>query len=355
MIKGKSIVEFAQELTRIHETARDFIVPTEKLRANVIDGEFKLGFEDKNYNINNWSGGQLSGFTDIPKAYFDRIKEENPILLRDAVNHGLKTSAKAKIESGKMVRTLDGNIRGLLSSRYRVLDSHDMLETIFPIIQQNNMNIVASDITEQKMYIKALSPSIQGEIKKGDVVQYGLTISTSDVGAGSVRVEPLIYRLVCDNGLIMPNSIRKYHAGKNQFEVDIRELLSDETKSMSDAAFWMQVRDMVLASLKPENFEMELDKLRIAAGLEIKNFDLPKVVEMTMKAVGVSGEAKKNSILAALASGNEGAGLNQWGLINSFTKAAHAGGFGFEESIDLERAGGRIIELSGSAWSRIAG
>jgi hypothetical protein len=375
MKNGKTLMELAAECSRIRDKARDFIVPTESLRAEVQSvypdapaakaaPALRLSFEagkagTQTLGLNRWSSGQLATYTDIPRQYFDRIHAENPQLLADSVNHGLQQAARtAKAErkqESRMVRTLDGNVRGLLSGRYRVLDSHDMLEAILPTILDKGMQVVSSEITEQRLFLKVLSPRLTSEVKKGDAVQYGLTISTSDVGAGSVRVEPLIYRLVCLNGMISNTAVRKYHVGKNQGEGDAFELFSDKTKELSDAAFWAQVRDIVLASMKPENFEREVDRLRVAANEEIKNFDLPRVVELTMKAVNVTGEAKKNSILAALASGNEGAGLTKWGLINSFTRAAHVDdSMSYEESVEMERAAGSILELPPSAWRTIA-
>ena len=229
-----------------------------------------------------------------------------------------------------------------------------MLETALPVMIEKGMEVVSSEITDTRLFLKALSPKLTAEVKKGDVVQYGLVVSTSDVGAGSVRVEPLIYRLACLNGMISSTAIRKFHIGKNNAEEDIRELLSDNTKNLTDAAFWAQVRDVILGSMKSENFEAEVDKLRVAANEEIKNFDLPRVVELTMRATSVGGENKKNSILAALANGNQGAGLTKWGLINSFTAAAKSDSISYEESIELERAGGAILELPQSAWKNIA-
>lgn len=357
MKTGKSLVQLAQELTRINETKRDFVVPTEKLLAEASDEGLKLTFTNgvkHEFGLTSWAAGQLAGYADIPKQYFDRVSAENPQLMARNVNHGLERAATARTLESRLVRTLDGNVRGLLSSRYRILDAHDMLETVFPVIAEKGMSVVSSEVTERRLFIKALSPNLQAEVKKGDVVQYGLVISTSDVGAGSVRVEPLLYRLVCENGLISSTAIRKFHVGKNQAEEDIRELLSDKTRELTDAAFWAQVRDVVLGSMRPENFEREIDRLRLAANEPIKNFDLPRVVELTMKATGLSGEGKKNSIVAALASGNEGAGLTKWGLINSFTRAAYAEENSYEEAIEIERAAGLILELPKNQWQYIS-
>jgi hypothetical protein len=154
--------------------------------------------------------------------------------------------------------------------------------------------------------------------------------------------------------MISTTAIRKFHIGKNQAEDDIRELLSDRTRELTDAAFWASVRDVVLGSMQPGNFEKQIDRLRIAASEEIRNFDLPRVVELTMRATGLSGDGKANSILAALASGNEGAGLTRWGLVNSFTRAAQDEAIGYEDAIEMERAAGAILELPKSQWSTIA-
>lgn len=378
MKTGKTLIELAQELTRVKDSAKDYVVPVERLQAEAVvtqvhcpkvgepgrmeeRSKVVLGFangEKHRFGLNNWSRGQLSTYTEIPKGYMDKLNGENPALLADNINHGLERIAKAarseRRNESRMLRTLDGNVRGLLSSRYRILDSHDMLEAVFPVLQDKGMQIISSELTEQRLFIKAISPRLQAEVKKGDVVQYGLTISTSDVGSGSVRVEPLIYRLVCMNGMIANTAIRKYHVGKNQAEDDIRELLSDRTRELTDAAFWGSVRDVVLASMRPENFEKQVDRLRVAANEEIKNFDLPRVVELTMKATGLTGDNKANSILAALASGNEGAGLTRWGLVNSFTRAAQDDAFSYEEGIEMERAAGAILELPKTSWSTIS-
>lgn len=351
MKTGKTLQELASGLLQLKESSKDFIVPTEMLMAATDrSNKLSLRFGEQEYSPNNWTHNQISQYSKVPKAYYDRLNQENPELLADCVNHSFR---KAGDES-RLIRTVNGNVRALLSSRYRVLDGHDMLEAVYPLFEKNNLQVVSSEITEQRMFIKVLSPKLIGEVQKGDAVQYGLTISTSDVGSGSVRIEPLIYRLVCLNGMISNTAFRKYHVGKNNHEESIQELLSDKTKAISDTAFWMQVTDVISASLKPENFENQIDRLRVASGLQIKSVNLPKVVELTARAVGITGEKKVNSILAALASGNEGSGLTQWGLINSFTAVAKSDDFSYEESIELERAAGSIIELSKTQWSTIS-
>ncbi len=354
MKQGKTLSQLAQELERIQSTKRDFIVPTSKLQMNDQGNvEFTNG-ERHEFSINNWSGGQLAAYADIPKQYFDRIKEQNPALLAQNVNHGLKLASKSSEREARLVRTLDGNVRGFLSSRYRMLDAHDLLEATLPTLIDNKFQVLSSEVTERRLYLKTATDRIQGEVKVGDVVQYGVMLSTSDVGAGSLRVEPFFYRLSCLNGMVMETKFRKAHLGSNNFEREVQELLTDETKRLNDAAFFATVRDYLTATMKPEIFEREMNKMREAADRKITNFDLEKVVELTMNEVGVKGEGIKKGILAALASGNENAGLTQWGLVNSFTRAAHDEALDYDTATDLERAGGAVLELSPTQWKRIA-
>ncbi len=358
MKQGKSLNELAMELTRIQETAKDYIVPVQKMKMNEGGAiEFQNG-TSQTLTLNNWSAGQIATYAEIPKQYFDRIRLESPKLLSENVNHSLariESEAKqAKKTESRMIRTLDGNIRAFLSSRYRRLDSFDLLNETLPTLIENKFQVVSSEITERRLYLKCVTAKIEGEVAKGDVVQYGVMISTSDVGAGSLRIEPFLNRLVCLNGMIMATTMKQRHLGTNQAEREVMELLTDKTRELNDKAFFATVRDVLLGTMKPEIFQREIEKLKVASEQKITNFDLDKVVELSMEQVGVKGDNVKSSILQALASGNEGAGLTQWGLANSFTRAAQAADLDYDTATDLERAGGEIITLNAKQWKSVA-
>lgn len=70
------------------------------------------------------------------------------------------------------------------------------------------------------MYIKVVNERIQTEVVPGDIVQAGILISNSEVGMGSVSVKPLIYRLVCTNGMVADVGVGKRHVGRINESVD---------------------------------------------------------------------------------------------------------------------------------------
>lgn len=360
MKQGKPFADLAEELQKLRDNSRDYFVLTSELAAD-LDGEgtVLLGFaladrHVRSFHLNPWAHSQLAQYTDIPKTYYDRLCKENPALLTGNINHGLARKSFPESKESRLVRTYDHTIRALVSRRYRRLDCYDMIKAALPILIENQFEPVSCELTERRMYIKAVTPRIQVEIRKGDPVNYGLVLSSSDVGAGSVDVETLVFRLACLNGLITGSVIRKIHLGKELVGDGVYELLTDETKDLSDAAFWAQIKDIVVNSMKPEIFEAQVDRLRLASNEPIQNFDIPRVVELAARQVGVSGEKTKNDIVAYLANGADGAGLTRWGLANAFTHAAAADHINYDDSTDLERAGARIINLSPSQWSTIA-
>ncbi|MCC7356231.1 MAG: DUF932 domain-containing protein [Candidatus Doudnabacteria bacterium] len=363
MLQGKTLKDLATQLMQIDETKRDLVVDLPLLSMNN-----KAELEVKNgstytFNPTTWTHQQLASYADIPKEYYDRIKTQNPELLSNNVNHAFNMFNKQSQTTGKkearLLRTLNtpqGPIcRALLSSRYRILDSSDLLTTALPLMIDMKMQIKSCELTEKRLYIKATSQKLTTEIKSGDTVEYGLVISSSDVGAGSVRVEPFLFRLVCTNGLISPDStVRKFHIGKDlaSIEATFQEILSDDTKALNDKAFWATVHDVIKNSMRQEVFESVVDRLRLAANEPIKNPKLDRVIDLTAQSIKVTNKTIKDQVLTELINGHD---LSRWGLINAFTAAAHTTpNIDYDTSTELERASGKILELSNDQWRTIA-
>jgi hypothetical protein len=273
------------------------------------------------------------------------MMDDAPALLSENVNHWFKTQPEKR-----MVRTLDGNARAFLSNRYRTLDNYDLLQSALPILQEHDCQVVSTEVTESRMYLKALFPKVETEVTKGDVVQAGLVISNSEIGAGSLRVEPLIYRLVCLNGMISNTSMKKYHVGRGNgtsFE-DIQEVLTDKTRQISDAAFWMQVQDIIRAAFNRDLFMGEVEKLRKSTERKITGDPVAAVEEL--KKQFRFNDRQGSDILQHLIRGGD---LSQWGIANAVTRTA-TDQADYDVATDLERAGGKIVELAPQDWKRIA-
>ena len=355
MKEGRTLKEIASELERQTKVRKDYLASSEYLEMAVaktednINGMVLNGIGDVSMGITDYAHGQFAERLSIPKKYYDRMMYKDPELLVHNVNTWLH-----KEPDKRMVRTLDNNVRAFLSSSYRPLDNYDLAETAFPILHEKGCEVVSSELTETRMYVKAILPSLTAEIlgsrQKNDVVQAGIVISNSEVGAGSVKIEPMIYRLVCTNGMIaLDSSLRKYHVGKSTDVEGVRELLTNEAREADDRAFWLKVRDVLRGSFDQDIFFNLVEKMELAAKDEIKSRNLMKVVEVTANRFTLP-EQQKNSILTHLIQGND---LSKWGLVNAVTRTANDEK-SYEMATELERTGGKILELAPMDWRQIA-
>lgn len=347
MNSGKQLVDLAKELERQQNSRRDFLAPVGKLTmVNPAGYAPELsGLNGHSFGIRPWAHQQIAEFAGIPKSYYDRMMEDAPNLLSGNVNHWFAVQERAR----RTVRTLDGDVRAFLSDRYRPLENVDLANAALPVLQERGAEILSCELTERRLYIKATLPTLQAEIgssrQKGDVVQAGLVISNSEVGAGAVRIEPMVYRLVCLNGMIAPDaSMRKYHVGRGQDFDGIRELLADETLNAADRAFWLQARDVIRGAFQEVTFRALVGRINEAAGEKIEG-ELPAVVELAVKKQGLPGH------LGAVILRNliEGADVSRWGLVNAITATANDQK-DYELSTALERAGGDVLELPPTEW-----
>lgn len=346
MRQGKTLSELAKEIERQNQSKKDYLADTRSLAINETGKTIGLK-SNGDLRVNDLCHSQIATHIGIPQRYYDRMRAEAPELLARNVNHWF-----VQKPTKRLIRSLDGQARAFLSNKYRPLDNLDLAEIVLPEIQTMECEIQSCELTERRMYIKAVTKRIQIEVKKGDVVQAGIVISNSEVGCGSVRVEPLIFRLVCLNGMIAPDhKLKKYHVGRGFGDVagaEATELYQDETRQADDRAFWLKVRDIVRASMDQVKFEKIVDSLREATERKIEG-DPVKVVDNFAKRFTFA-ETDRTSVLKHLI---EGGDLSQYGISNAVTRMSQDVE-DYDKATDYERLGGEIIALPQGEWKQLA-
>lgn len=349
MKQGKTLQEFAAELKRQAESKRDYIVDTRELKVLVespgfgTGGTVTLGFRlEKDgrthilqYEIGRVAHRQIAEWAKIPARYYNYMLENAPDLL--AVN--VMTWFQRR-PARRMVRTLDGRVRAFLSDRYRRIDNYDVAEVVLSeIAQVPGLRVESCEITEERMYLKVVNPRLETEIKPGDTVQAGFMVTNSEVGLGALTVQPLLFRLVCRNGMVVNDfGHRRYHIGRQLFGDDwfVYEFFKDDTIAADDRAFLLKVRDTVRVVLDETVFRKVVEKAREAAGIEIPA--VQPMVELTAKKYGL-GEDEKDSVLNHLAQGGD---LSLWGLASAVTRTAQDVA-SYDRSTELESIGWQIL------------
>lgn len=147
---------------------------------------------------------------------------------------------------------MGGTARAFLSNRYRRIDNMEIAKVVLPLIgRMTDAHFESCQITDSRMYIKVVNRRLAAEVVKGDIVQAGIINSNSEVGQGSVSIQPLVYRLVCSNGMIVNDArARKYHTGRVNTLDENFQLYSEETLAAEDHAFVKKIEDTVKAAVE---------------------------------------------------------------------------------------------------------
>ncbi|HRH85798.1 MAG TPA: DUF932 domain-containing protein [Rubrivivax sp.] len=351
MKSGRTLVSLAQELQRQLHSKKDLVVPSPLMHHNTGDsGQTELVIEEGGrtvrYGVTPLARRQLADKLRIPHAYFERMREEQPVLLDRNVNTWLQSD-----DERRMLRTLDGQVRAVLSDRYRRLDNYDLAESVLPILQQlPEVQFESVELTDTRMYLKCITSRLSYEMAPGDVVQAGVVISNSEVGQGTLSVQPLLFRLVCRNGLIAADrSLRKTHVGRTLGTEDEGiQVYQDDTLRADDQAFFLKVRDVVQAAVSEATFLQTAHKLQKTLKIPLVG-DPVKTVEVLAQRYTLN-DAERAGVLRALVSG---ADLTGYGLVNAVTHYSQQVE-DYDRATEFEALGGKLIELSAPEWKGLA-
>ena len=317
MKSGRTLVSLANELQRQLDTKKDLIVPSPLVRHTTGEnGGIRLVVEEAggpaSYGVTPLARRQLADKLGIPYAYFERMRENQPELLDRNVNTWLQSE-----DDRRLLRTLEGNVRAVLSDRYRRLDNYDLAEHVLPFLQNlPGIQFESVELTETRMYLKCVTSRLTFEMAPGDVVQAGIAISNSEVGQGTLSVQPLLYRLVCRNGLIVADrSLRKTHVGRSMGQEDEGvTVYQDDTLQADDKAFFLKVRDVVQAAVSDVTFRQAAVKMQKTMGIQLVG-DPVQTVEVLAQRYTLN-DVERSGVLRHLVAGGD---LSGYGLVNAVT------------------------------------
>ena len=320
MKAGRTLQELAKELERQKQSKADYLINTTKVHMENYNGTpllHILGDTDEDIveplDIRQTAHSQIGTYLGIPRKYYDRMREEDPDLLAYNVNRWFE-----KQPEQRMIRTLDGHARAFLSNRYKRIDNFDIAQVTLPIIaEMPDANIASCEVTENAMYIKAINPRLTAEVSKGDVVQAGIVIRNSETGQGAVSVQPLIFRLVCLNGMTVTEiGTRRNHIGRINTADENYLIYSDETIEADQKAFVKKLQDSVRAAVDEAKFAVVVDQMRKAQGMELDTGNIPNLIKMTGANFGYTEEEGKGIMKHLL----DGKDFTLYGLANAVTR-----------------------------------
>ena len=350
MNTGISLQELVAKIEDYHGKQSDMLVPSRKLEMIPVAGHPVIDVKGHAFvEPTDWAHGQISSHLGIPRAYYNRMAEDDVDLLADNVNHWL-----SKDEGTRLLRLQDNDLRAFLSDRYKRIDHPIVLKEALEVLSSSDVEVrsLSNQVTPNRLYLKFLFPELGGEVTPGRTIHPGVSISNSEIGGGSFQVSGFFFDDFCTNGCIFGRQdvfegVRRRHTGARLTALEGYKVYQDDTLEAEAALLAKQSRDIVAAMSSEEQFDKMLNICRNAASTEA--VDNPeKAVEVLAKEVGLS-ELERSKALVNLIEDKD---YSKWGLASAVTKVANDTE-SYDRATELETMGSQILTMQLQQYHRI--
>lgn len=338
-----SMDSFLAEVTRREDSKKDYMVGPRKMMMH--ENGLAIGIDGiGDREVLDYAHGQLATRLGIPKTYYDKTMSV-PGLRAYNVNALLNVD-----ERKTFVRTMDGSARAFLSDAFKPIDNFLVLSAALPALKEfQDLQVVSSQLSDSRMYLQVVFPRLTGEVSVGDVVQSGLILTNSEVGAGKVDVSSVIWRLRCGNGMVGQSILNTRHVGRRVGdEIQDYDIFAAETIKAELESFRLRLRDILKASMTEAAFQKTLDGFRVKAGQMIEAKKVESAVENVTRHFTMTQDEGK-AILSNLWTTGE---RSRWGLANAVTALVHDTVVA-DRQYDLEKVGYEVMAMPDATWTAL--
>lgn len=197
----------------------------------------------------------LSGLLGRVGAPVEFVRDRLTAPLQLAVSNYLLSRDEAALSG--LLRLRDGKVTAVVSDRYAPFDADQLIETMrgaldhHGALREVRVRAVATGMVD---VLRMTFPSEAVAVKPGDISHIGLDISSSSFGRSAVHVRSMVWRLVCTNGLRMPDRAGAFsfrHVGDVQRLRDgIREAIPTAlTHARGTMNRWRQAVNVMVESV----------------------------------------------------------------------------------------------------------
>ena len=205
---------------------------------------------------------QAAGRVDLPWSYLgDLVGADAPEWARDLAAHNLNTLYTERNPDARyLCRSVHGEVRGILSDRYRRLDSRPITDAFCAAAASVGALPIEGYVTDTKVALKAIIPQVFEPVPH-EVMAFGAMLENSDFGNGALSVRTFCLRLWCTNYAIADMAVREVHLG-GKLGDDVA--WSDKTYELDTARSASAIGDIVRGHLDAPAVGRLMDTIRAA-------------------------------------------------------------------------------------------
>lgn len=334
-----------QDIMTEHEVRKDFLVPSTGLNYQMDENGFKPVFNNQTFRVTDHSYRQLLSKANFSKNYADYLsdlwEDEKKEWAKDLFLHNLRELTESNINGDRLLfRTVQGLIKGCLSSSYKRIDASPIFEAFLQEGMRAGFKPIDGVNTNSQYNLKMIFPKLYEPIEKEYMV-FGLSLSTSDYGKGAMDLKFYIVRMWCVNGAIGESFLRKVHLGRRFTEED--QNFSQETYELDTKTVSSAIRDIVSEGVENKSL-ITCDKIQKANEKEID----VKTILSSLRKKGVLNKDQANTAESLYNNVQEITLLPQdkgaWRFSNVLSLMANNSELDRDKSLELQETAYDLIE-----------
>jgi hypothetical protein len=262
------------------------------------------------YAFSDLAVSQLCQKLEIPVGYYRRLPGEMKATI-------------ANYDIGRLngrlyqLRGKGDWIRAFLSMDYVPYDNAQIAETTRALLNGAGVTIKSLVLEETHFFVKIVSEEI---VDSASGLKAGVMVGNSEVGLGSISVEPFVFRLACTNDLVVTREKSFKHA---HIHLTAHELNRRMAEALSDA---FRVASSVLDSFLKTREEPVANPVATIRELAAKRDLSQKFTDQAVSRYQAEPEPSR------------------FGVINAFTSAAQL--LAPLQRIEVERYAGTLLTAS---------
>ena len=325
--RPKTLDKLIEKAHEIESQSNDYMVrhaSSHNIRFNERAGITFISEDQciRDFPISRYALGQLSNKIGVPVRYLDKCIQSGRIdLAQDNVNSWLEDYNK-----DLFIREFSGGIRGVLSNKYSVCDSHEILEAVDDAVDLSKYKVKGSFLNEERLHVRLIGKEMLPI--DGEDLFAGLFLDSSDVGRNILTVKFGIYKQVCTNGLVIARAggtlFEQKHIGitAEEFHDGLFKSLQNVDLLTDHAVEWVQ-----RAKNRYNHWSVETEHPE----------DIEEFVAYIRQQTNLSDDGA-HKVISLMQTKYED---TRWGLINGITEVAQD--FTLERRLELERIAGSML------------
>ena len=326
-------------------TPEDTLVRGNCLEVHTTGEALTLATGNSSWSLHSNAFGQLCERIRFPLSFakdlqvIDEVDRGTVVRDNSWRRQLLETNVRELLRNGPerhLIRSVTGQARGVLSDRFRRLDSRPLLDAFIGACGALGAVPYEGFATELSAAVRAIVPTVFEPVT-GEFLVLGLSWQNSDFGTRAYSMSAFTLGLVCLNGMVGANELKQVHLG-GRLPDDVS--FSARTYEFDSKTMASATADVVRSALDTRAIERKLDVVRRAHSEEV---DWSSAWRRVARDLGKAEQKTLRDTFEGQDVINLPPGRTTWRLSNALAWMAHQADSD-ERRLDLERLAGVVLQ-----------